>query len=236
MGEEEFFIGYQTHPLSNNVRDALNCLKERKDILASRFSAKEMNDIGLCYWYGHTVPLNYDEAFKWYQRAAENKDNSAEFNLYICYSQGTGGKKDMAEALIWLRKSARHNDARAQYTLGEMYYIGGKLRRNSYHSRCWLKKAVISAVTQKNSVILNQLGVRSYYGELGAKKDIKRATYYFEIAAKLQFPLSILWLIMIYKDNEERKNYWKEALEKCPYISSETNVASENKNSNERRV
>lgn len=226
MEEEVFVKGYRAYPLTESVIEAIKELRDGNEVMPSRFSAKEMNDIGLCYWYGHIVPLNYVEAVNWYRRAAEYMHRDAEFNLYICYSQATGVTMNMQEAVKWLRLSAKHDDARAQYTLAEIYSVGGPLRKNGYHARCWYKRAERNAVAQEEAVTLNELGVSRLYGSSGANKDIKKAKYFFEAAAKLQFPLSILWLIMIYEDDEEKRNYWIEEYNKCPYKITETDVAA----------
>ena len=228
MEEEVFVRGYRTYPLTENVIEAIKELRDGNEVMPSRFSANEMNVIGLCYWYGHIVPLNYVEAVKWYQRAAEYKHRAAEFNLYICYSQATGVKMNIKEAIKWLKLSAKHNDARAQYMLAERYYTGNALRRNSYHAQRWFKRAERNAVAEEETVTLNLLGVRSLEGSLGAEKDKERAKYFFGIAAKLQFPLSILWLIQIYsdEDNTETRNYWIGEYVRCPYKITKPNVAS----------
>ena len=77
--------------------------------LALLYSAKDAN--------GKT---NYQEAVKWYRKAAEQGHAKAQLMLGICYSLGNGVEKNMDESLKWIRKAASQGDEDAKEALKRM--------------------------------------------------------------------------------------------------------------------
>lgn len=50
-----------------------------------------MNELGLCYEDGIGMPIDYENAFKWFSKAVENNAGAcAEHNLARCYRRGRG--------------------------------------------------------------------------------------------------------------------------------------------------
>ncbi len=76
------------------------------------------------YDKGEGVPQDYAKAMQWYQKAANQGDADAQFNLGVMYYEGEGAPQDYAKALQWYQKAANQGDAQAQYNLGFMYYKG----------------------------------------------------------------------------------------------------------------
>lgn len=62
--------------------------------------------MGYCYYEGLGVTKDAKEAVKWYRKAAEQGNETAQFNLGLCYILGDGTKKDYHEADKWLKKAA----------------------------------------------------------------------------------------------------------------------------------
>ena len=106
MKKDVFAPCYLEMKFSPKVIKTLEKLRDGQEVNISRFTSKELNDIGLCYWYGHIVPLNYKEAVNWYIKSANKKCVKAEFNLYVCYNKGTGVAHDIDKAMYWLKKAA----------------------------------------------------------------------------------------------------------------------------------
>lgn len=62
------------------------------------------NSLGDVYKYGLGVEVDYEEAFKWYKKAAkESMDNNGHFNLAVMYSEGKGTRVDHKLALQWFQ-------------------------------------------------------------------------------------------------------------------------------------
>ena len=107
----------------------------------TRGLAEAQNAMGWHYYHGDGVPKNLEEAFKWFQKAANLGESSAQFNVGMMYQKGEGVKQDLAEAAKWYRKSAEQGKASAQLNLGMMYISGRGVRQNIDEGAKWLSKA-----------------------------------------------------------------------------------------------
>ena len=67
-----------------------------------------------CYENGEGVPVDQEEAAKWYCKAAEQGDADAQYCLASCYAKGKGVSVDEQEAAKWYRKAAEQGNADAQ--------------------------------------------------------------------------------------------------------------------------
>lgn len=55
--------------------------------------------LGWMYHHGEGVPVDLEEAAKWYRKAADQNHLSAQNNLAYMYENGEGVAKDLAQAL-----------------------------------------------------------------------------------------------------------------------------------------
>ena len=62
--------------------------------------------LGFMYYNGQGVPLDYQQAFVWYRRAAAQGSALAQNNLAIMYANGNGVQRDDARALMWFNLAA----------------------------------------------------------------------------------------------------------------------------------
>ena len=67
---------------------------------------------------------DYDDAVKWFRKAAEKGTSWGQFNLGVRYGRGQGVPQDYAEAIKWFLMAAEQNEAMSQYNLGRMYEKG----------------------------------------------------------------------------------------------------------------
>ncbi len=203
--------------LSSKITRTVERLRDGEDIRRVRLTGEEMNAIGLCYWYGHIVDLNYNEAVIWYMAAEAKRYKGAAFNLYVCYNNGMGVPEDGRAALYWLRKAARHNDAGAQGIMAECYYTGGFVRRNRRLAKLWFQKSLNNAMEKNIEVTLNVFGARFYLGKYGFEKNKDMAIKCFEKAGEKGYCLSIAWLMSIFieEDKEEKVEYWRNRYRAC---------------------
>jgi TPR repeat protein len=58
------------------------------------------------YYNGEGVPQDYEEAIKWYRKAADQGDASAQFNLGVSYEYGKGVPQDYVQAHKWANLAA----------------------------------------------------------------------------------------------------------------------------------
>jgi TPR repeat protein len=76
--------------------------------------------LGLCYQNGRGVAKNGKEAFLWYQKAAAQGCNLAQFHLGLCYANGLGVERNYKEAVAWYEKAAGQGNIDAQKKLNAL--------------------------------------------------------------------------------------------------------------------
>ena len=208
---EKFFTPHGVEiEISLKTKRVLERLLEGCSVDMDDYTPKEQNEVGLCYWYGHIVPLNYEEAVKWYRASAEKKHKAAEFNLYVCYSTGTGVEIDWEEAMYWLCEAAEHNHAGAQLILAKNYYCGSGIVQNYQNAALWFKKSYSNAFKSEDSITLNSLGVNFYLGKYDFEKNKSEAIRCFVKAGRLKNEISIAWLIQMFMEESDVRmvKYW----------------------------
>ena len=99
--------------------------KEKDSLIANMDSATVFERCKLYY-----SSENYTEAFKCFQKDAEQGNADAQFGLGVMYQYGQGVKQDYFKAFEWYQKAAEQGIAQAQYSLGIMYYDGKGVRQN----------------------------------------------------------------------------------------------------------
>lgn len=73
---------------------------------------------------GNDVQGDYEEAFRWFKRAADQGHPAAQWHLSRCYQAGLGVRPDAQQSLELLIRSARGGNSDAQLQLGLQYYFG----------------------------------------------------------------------------------------------------------------
>ena len=131
---------------------------------AGNESADELYRKGRMYYYGQGVNLNYEEAAKWYRKAAWLGHVDAENCLGTMYSLGQGVRQDNEEALKWYRLAA----------------AGGNVKAGEKAAA--LEEAAASR--QRTRVELYQKAENYYYGH-GARLDYAEAAEWYRKAAEL---------------------------------------------------
>ena len=71
-----------------------------------------------------TPTENYNIAFNWYSKAADNGLDLAQWRLGDLYAQGLGVNKDISKAIAWRTKAAEQGYYLFQYMMGVMYAYG----------------------------------------------------------------------------------------------------------------
>jgi len=122
---------------------------------------------------------DYEEALKWYRKAAEQGHADAQFKLGVCYSNGYNVAKDYKEAAKWFRKAAEQGQADAQDALGVYYLFGYGVAKDYKEAAKWFRKAA----EQGNANAQYNLG-DCYSNGYGIAKDYKEAVKWLRKAAE----------------------------------------------------
>jgi len=96
--------------------------------------------MGYRYLLGQGRPINYAEALKYFNGAADQGNRYAQSELGYLFAAGKGVTQSYAKAIFWYTKAADQGLAAAQYNLGVIYLNGlgthvDKVRANDYFHR-----------------------------------------------------------------------------------------------------
>jgi hypothetical protein len=84
---------------------------------------------------------NFDEATRWFRKAAELGFPGAQLMLGSAYDYGKGVEKDSIEAVHWYRLAAEQGDATAQSALAANYLLGEGVEKDIPTGLGWYRKA-----------------------------------------------------------------------------------------------
>jgi TPR repeat protein len=117
---------------------------DAQDEMGGHFRLGSQQWLGDKYRAGEGVRKDEKEAIKWYLKAANQGNRSAQYSLGILYFEGTGCIKNYSEAAKWLEKSADQGHIAAQYFLGICYQEGKGVAKNDKEAVKWYQKAAYS--------------------------------------------------------------------------------------------
>jgi TPR repeat protein len=86
-------------------------------------------------------PGDYEEAVRWYRKAADQGHAVGQWCLGIAYENGDGVIKDPAEAARWYLKAAEQGHAAAQWYLGDLYESGEGVDQDSAEAVRWYRRS-----------------------------------------------------------------------------------------------
>lgn len=76
--------------------------------------------LGMMYLNGQGVEQNYEEAGKWFRKAAEHGVPQAQYKLGYLYNKGQGLPKDLEYAYAWYRVGAEYNHQKSINSITEV--------------------------------------------------------------------------------------------------------------------
>jgi uncharacterized protein len=83
----------------------------------------------------------YDDAVKWFRKAAEQGTSWGQFNLGVSYGRGQGVPQDFTEAMKWFLMAAAQGEAKSQYNLGGMFEKGLGVAADDVEAYKWFHLA-----------------------------------------------------------------------------------------------
>ena len=134
--------------------------------------------LGKMYYEGTGVAQNYNEAFKWYQKAADNGAADAYVGLGVMYCKGQGVAQNYGEAFQWFQKAVDNGDPVAYGWLVSMYYNGQGVSQNYGEAFKWTKKAAEKGIAAAYA----GLGGMYYKGQ-GVAQNYNEAFKWYQKAA-----------------------------------------------------
>ncbi|MEA2944652.1 MAG: localization factor PodJL [Bradyrhizobium sp.] len=135
-------------------------------------------EIGVRFAEGKGVPASYDDAAKWYDRAAQAGLVPAIFRLGTLYEKGLSVKKDLDIARRYYLQAAERGNAKAMHNLAVLDADGGGKGANYKSASQWFRKAADRGVadSQFNLGILYARGI-------GVEQNLAESFKWFSLAA-----------------------------------------------------
>lgn len=134
--------------------------------------------LGMLYRYGRGVERDYDEALKWFGRAAALGSAQAQYSLADMHLRGLGVRQNLLTSAKWYQRAAEQGHMRAQLVLGLLYKLGGGVRKNFTKAAAWFGRAAAQGQTEAQ----HELGLLHYAGD-GVRKDYV-AAYKWQLLAR----------------------------------------------------
>ena len=145
---------------------------------AMKGDATAAYEVAVRFAEGKGVATNYDEAAKWYDRAAQAGVVPATFRLGTLYEKGLGVKKDADIARRYYTQAAERGNAKAMHNLAVLDADGGGRGANYKSAAHWFRKAADRGVadSQFNLGILYARGI-------GVEQNLAESYKWFSLAA-----------------------------------------------------
>ena len=112
------------------------------------------------------------------QKAAEQGDVDAQFNLGVMYDKGRGVAQDDKQAVAWYRKAAEQGNVDAQYNLGVKYEYGKGVAQDYKQAVAWYRKAA-----EQGDVDAQRILGMMYDNGVGVVQDNKLAYVWSSVSA-----------------------------------------------------
>jgi localization factor PodJL len=135
-------------------------------------------EIGVRFAEGKGIAPNFDEAAKWYDRAAQAGVVPAIFRLGTFYEKGLSVKKDIDIARRYYMQAAERGNAKAMHNMAVLDADGGGKGANYKNASQWFRKAADRGVadSQFNLGILYARGI-------GVEQNLAESFKWFSLAA-----------------------------------------------------
>ncbi len=155
---------------------------------------KALTLLGHYYHQGRGVEVNFDEAMRWYKKAAEKDGfaaDAARNNIGLMYFRGEGVPKDNQEAIKWLQRAADNGYTSAtknlKFAKGQTLYNEARELSKNNPSEADLKKSfelmLQAAETDYGWAMWHT--AENYREGKGTPQNYEQALYWYRLVAEL---------------------------------------------------
>ncbi|TMW66186.1 hypothetical protein Poli38472_003951 [Pythium oligandrum] len=135
----------------------------------------------LYYWGARGLTRDHEQAYRYFQRAAEAGHTSSQSAVAGMLLKGEGTDQDNATAIKWYEKASLKNHTRALNGLGFIHFYGsGGVVENKTRALELFERA---AANQEDGDSIFNTGYCYAFG-LGTPVNVSRAMYYYDQAAR----------------------------------------------------
>lgn len=187
-------------------------------LAAAEAGIKTARDQLAMWFYVGKEPIlqqNYEEAFRWASKAAEQDAERSLYILALCYDNGHGTTKSRSKAFEFYRRASEQGHFGAMDDLAWIYFKGTHgVKKNPHLAFEWGMKAA------ENGYANSQFLIGYCYDEgLGVRADQRRAIQWYKKAAEQGNTAAMRNIGILYyngegnvtKDNAVAEHWFKEA-------------------------
>ncbi len=145
--------------------------------------------IGKMHCYGLGTEQNYEKAFEWFLKSAQEGNKFSQYSLANLYYYGNGAEKNLKEAFGWYMRSAKQGQPYASYAVAQMYSKGEYVEHDEKTAQEYYNQALsgflkLEADGQADDNLFYKIGAM-YKNGLGTEADMNKAIDYFKRSAEL---------------------------------------------------
>lgn len=145
--------------------------------------------IGKMHCYGLGTEQDYEKAFEWFLKSAQEGNKFAQYSLANLYYYGNGVEKDLSQAFLWYKKSSEQGQPYALYAAAQMYSKGEYVSQSEESAQRYYKAALsgfleLESKDQADDSLYYKLGAM-YKKGLGTDIDMDKAIDYFKRSAEI---------------------------------------------------
>ncbi|MCH8620604.1 tetratricopeptide repeat protein [Undibacterium sp. TS12] len=122
---------------------------------------------------------DYQQAYNWYEIAANNKEGRASFMLARMSKYGQGTSQDLATSVRWLKTASEQGNAQAMFLLSNAYAAGEGTDKNPALARKWLEESA----ELEYPVAIQALAMELETGSQHVEKDAVKARHLIKEAS-----------------------------------------------------
>jgi localization factor PodJL len=136
-------------------------------------------EIALRFSEGHGVPQSFEDAARWFERAANHGLAPAQYRLGSLYEKGQGVKKELETARKLYFAAAEQGSGKAMHNLAVLYAEGTPGKLDYKTASLWFRRAAVRGVrdSQYNLGILCARGI-------GLEQNLPESYKWFSLAAQ----------------------------------------------------
>lgn len=147
---------------------------------ANKGHAMAQSNLGVYYIRGYGTDINYKEAYKWFLKAAKQKNRKAQYNLAEQYEVGNPDLEiNKRKAFYWYKKASKQGLKEAQYKLAYFYTDGDIVKQDHEQAFALNLKSALQGYDKAQY----SLGIMFENG-IGTVKDFERAEHWYGKAAE----------------------------------------------------
>lgn len=162
---------------SGNERKSRTNLYQDNIISAHRGDAEAQALVGVAYFMGDGIDINYTDGFSWSKKSADQGFAKGQHNVGLCYENGMGVSKDLSRAVYWYRKASEQGFPNAQFDLGRCLLNGIGTVQDDKEAVVWLSKAAEQGIADAQGLLGH-----CYFKGLGIQQNQTTAVHWFQKA------------------------------------------------------